>query len=70
VPVRKPQDFGNGFGGAGQGDGVGLMRGQPFVARVFFKDGLVEKNLAGRQKFFQLEQMSVGQRIHTRRLMR
>ena len=52
VLVRKPQNRGDAFGGAGQGDGVGLVRGEPFVAGVFCERGGFKKNFAG-QDFFE-----------------
>jgi hypothetical protein len=51
MPVREPENFGNGFGGAGQGDGVGLMRGEPFVAGVIRELARFEDDFA-RQIFF------------------
>ena len=47
----KAQNGRDGLGGAGQGDGVGLMRGEPFVAGVFCSVA-VQDDFA-RQDFFQ-----------------
>jgi hypothetical protein len=41
------------LGGAGAGDGVGLVRDHPFITGIFFQRGGFEKNFAG-QEFFQL----------------
>ena len=39
----KRRIVGNGFGGAGQGDGVGLMRGEPFVAGIILRAWRVQE---------------------------
>jgi hypothetical protein len=51
VFICEPQDFGNGFGGAGQGDGVGQMRCEPFVAGIFFKNVRCQNDFAGQDSF-------------------
>jgi hypothetical protein len=56
VPVRKPQNRGDAFGRAGQCHGVGLVRGEPFVAGVFFERGGFKKNFAGQYFFEPAEQ--------------
>ena len=52
ILIREPQNLGNGFGGAGQGDGVGLVRGEPFVAGVFCRAWRVREKFR-RAGFFQ-----------------
>ena len=55
----KRKDLGDGLGGAGQGDGVGLLRGKPFVAGVLGERGGLERNFSG-QEFFKLAEQHAG----------
>ena len=54
VAVGEAQDGGDGLGAARQGDGVGPVRGEPFVAGMFGQDGGCETDFARRQDAFQL----------------
>jgi hypothetical protein len=57
--IRKTQNRRNGLGGAGQGDGVRLMRGEPFVTGVFGQRGGCQDNFTRQKEFFlQLMAMS------------
>ena len=51
VLVGKAEDRGDGFGGAGQGDSVGLVRSKPFVAGIFLKRPRCKNNFTCRQNF-------------------
>jgi hypothetical protein len=50
--IRKSQDCRNGPGGAGQGDGIRLMRGEPFVTGVIGQRGGSQDNFT-RQEFLE-----------------
>ena len=52
VLIGKAQNGGNGFGGAGQGDGVGLLGGEPFVAGIFRQSIAVPKRFRRPAKWF------------------
>ena len=51
MPVGESEYLGNRFGGAGQGDGVRLVHGEPFVTGVFLERGGFKKNFAGQDIF-------------------
>jgi hypothetical protein len=59
----KPQDGRNGPGGAGQGNGIGLMRGKPLVAGVLGERVGGQDNFA-RQVFFELLELLEFCRSH------
>ena len=52
MTIGKAEQGGDGLGGAGQGDGIGLVRGKPFVAGVMGQGLRIKKDFA-RQKFFE-----------------
>jgi hypothetical protein len=50
--IRKVQNRRDGLGGAGQGDGIRLMRGEPFVTGVLGERAGRQDNFT-RQDFFE-----------------
>ena len=52
VAIGKTEQGRDGLGGAGEGDGVRLMRSEPLVTGVFFKRLRIEDDFAGWQNLF------------------
>ena len=53
MAIGKAEQGGDGLGGAGQGDGVRLMRSKPFVAGVIGQGWRVKNDFAGRKNVFE-----------------
>jgi hypothetical protein len=54
VTVRETQNGGNGFDGAGPGDGIGLLGSEPFVTGILAEHSRLQSHFTDRQKVAEL----------------